>query len=373
MCQHTNSSDAHSDPIYFDTMSPTESSFSTGSGYVDVGTDAPSETSSLKASDEVSEATAYNSYQEKILQKIMEAMDAKLLDSGRAAKETDLARCVVELVQANERLNERLVLEANNRVELNKSLKPDIEHLKKQVKDLQESSKTVNEEKIDLERQLSEIQGKSQKIRQEYDEFKRIKLEEIEKMTLAMNGNGELEAGIAKSNKNDPKGPLVDPPKPYGWKISTDIIGPNSDYSSELLDCPLMKSGVYRWSILVEEDPFLGLGVASAKFSPHVWLWHQGPNHWRYYSGGKLYHNNQHTGSLAKYGKGSKIIFLLDLTEDGTLLASVDGKPFRLACSSMLATLKEVGPEGGFLPAAWMNRTKIQFLGFETVAPCSDE
>jgi hypothetical protein len=68
--------------------------------------------------------------------------------------------------------------------------------------------------------------------------------------------------------------------------------------------------------------------------------------------------------------KGSQVTFLLDLTGDGTLSASVDGTSFHQLFSDMHSKVRSVNPEGGFVPAIDLNRSdqkvRVRFLGFES-------
>jgi hypothetical protein len=132
--------------------------------------------------------------------------------------------------------------------------------------------------------------------------------------------------------------------------------------------------GVHKWSIFVEEHGVhvLGLGVASTvhSFDKNKNLWSQ-EGGWGYFYRGHAFHNGLVVKTnLPKFQKGSKVTFLLDLTGEGTLSASVDGKSFQQLFGGMLSKVRSVNPEGGFVPAVTLvsAHQKVRFLGFESVS-----
>jgi hypothetical protein len=132
-----------------------------------------------------------------------------------------------------------------------------------------------------------------------------------------------------------------------------------------------MTLGVHKWSVLVEEGDYNGLGVASIGYSFEMnrYLGYQ-EGGWAYYSykyrGGEAYHNSRAVKeNLPTFQEGSKVTFILDLTGDGTLSASVDGKSFHQLFSDMRSKVRLVKEE--FVPALYLpySDDRVRFLGFE--------
>jgi hypothetical protein len=140
----------------------------------------------------------------------------------------------------------------------------------------------------------------------------------------------------------------------------------------ELLECPPMTLGIHKWSVLVEGGMYGYFGVASTvhSFEEESILGHQ-EGGWAYCSDGGAIHNNEGVNwDSPILRKGSKVTFILDLTGEGTLSASVDGNPFRRLFTDMLSKVRIVNPEGGFVPAVSLDdyRDRVRFLGFESAS-----
>jgi hypothetical protein len=176
---------------------------------------------------------------------------------------------------------------------------------------------------------------------------------------VSESSNAGLEEAVAPRTL---LGPMVQPVKQYVWKSCGDVRFSDCQYT-EQLECPPMNSGIHKWSVLIEEhasedDYYAGVGVASTvhgRFEEGVWS---------YDSDGEAYHNSREVkDDLPTFQKGSKVTFILDLTGDGTLIASVDGNSFHQLFSGMLSA------EGGFVPSVCLpdSNAKVRFLGFESV------
>jgi hypothetical protein len=154
---------------------------------------------------------------------------------------------------------------------------------------------------------------------------------------------------------------------PVAWRKSNNVVA--SCVSGDLLvadvlQCPVLSSGVHKWSILVERGTYMQLGVVASTALPFNfddWIGNQGGG-WVYSNFGFAFHNgNMIQGQLPTFGQGSIVTFILDLTGEGTLGASVDDNPPILIFSNMQNV-----HAAGFLPAASLNRpARVRFLGFK--------
>jgi hypothetical protein len=283
-------------------------------------------------------------------------LSAKLLEA-RALKEAELARCVVELAQANERLT--AVQVSNLQEQLHLSHQECVQMKQRVV--------TLEQEKSDFLVDLSSLKEECAQLKSELSDV-----------------NKNCESSIAyrkqQETQRTPQGPVVQPVKQYVWKSSGDVCV-SGFHGAELLKCPPMTSGVHTWAIFVEEDQrsrYAGLGVASTVHSldKQNYLGNQ-EGGWSYYSDGQAFHNKQlakpnflFKDNFPKFQKGSKVTFVLDLTGHGTLSASLDGKSFDQLFLHMLSKVRSVDPEGGFVPAVTLPCAdqKVRFLGFESVS-----
>jgi hypothetical protein len=147
--------------------------------------------------------------------------------------------------------------------------------------------------------------------------------------------------------------------------------------SFKMLQCQAMKAGVHKWSILVEVIQYhvfaLCLGVASTvhQLDTNASLAGQEGAWALSHLGGAIYHNSMVLQDSVdrSFRTGSKITFILDLTGEGTLSASVDGKPATQLFGAMRTKFDDP-TEVGFVPAAALNTihgdtARIRFLGFE--------
>jgi hypothetical protein len=179
--------------------------------------------------------------------------------------------------------------------------------------------------------------------------------------------------------------------QPAVWRKSNDSVlrvgaTEYADCKNELLECQALSSGVYKWSILVEEFTTdccdLSLGVASTAYEtneeddrinelgyPLGWL----EGGWAYGSKGSAYHNCTRllpASADRMFQGGSKVTFTLDLTGEGTLSASVDGRPAFRLFDNMLSAFSD-RECAGFVPAVSMDphgldgEIRVRFLGFE--------
>ena len=159
----------------------------------------------------------------------------------------------------------------------------------------------------------------------------------------------------------------------YLWKSSKSACasGTTNAPRLELLDCPpMICGGVYKWSVLVEEDFFssfeLGVIATGQNLDETLFVGDQG---WGYFAQGLAYDNGTKIPiwNLEKLKKGSKVTFSFDLTGQGTLRARVDDGA--RSCRLFVDMLSKVDHEGVlFVPAvALVKPTRVRFLGFERV------
>jgi hypothetical protein len=362
-------------------ISPESSSFST-SGDVDVDVDGMSERNSQDNNNSgVQRAPSIetSSFQAQMLAK-MDAIAAKCSED-RTGKESELARCVVELAQANERLttaNERLTGQVSNLslqfARHDTTALPSngaIDNLVTQVKNLHDSLQTASEERNDLKQSI---------IASQHQDFSNLKEECAQLKSELSDVKNDCESSIAglkaEVAPRTTQSPMVQPVKECVWKSSRDVCVSGIHYA-ELLECPPMNSGIHKWSIFVEKHHVekhrvigdLSVGVASTVHSleENNNLWRQ-EGGWAYDSHGEALHSGRYVKmTLPTFQKGSKVTFVLDLTGEGTLSASVDGKSFHQLFSDMCSKVRSVDPEGGFVPAVGLNYAgqKVRFLGFE--------
>jgi hypothetical protein len=156
-----------------------------------------------------------------------------------------------------------------------------------------------------------------------------------------------------------------------GWKTTNDVVFTSyksRGYSTEVIQCPPLTSGVHKWSILVEEMIYhVYFGVASTvhELDYNRFLGHQSGG-WAY-GQGSAYHNDATVSNgHPKLKTGSKVTLILDLTGEGTLSASVDGKPAVQLFAEMLSELDGFKNTKGFVPAVSISgKGGARFLGFE--------
>jgi hypothetical protein len=158
------------------------------------------------------------------------------------------------------------------------------------------------------------------------------------------------------------------------WKSSNDVTYSSDkvEPSTDLLQCPALSSGIHKWSILVEEfdelDNLVRMGVVSTvhPLDTEKKLGDQAGG-WQYRNDGHVRCNGVFMGVKPTFGKGSTVAFILDLTGDGTLSASVDGMPAAQLFSNMLSKFEGYWyNEKGFVPAVSLCRLgRVRFLGFD--------
>jgi hypothetical protein len=154
------------------------------------------------------------------------------------------------------------------------------------------------------------------------------------------------------------------------WKNSPDVVfsgnGPTY-YSTDVLQCPALTSGAHKWSILVEEHAivvFLGVASTVHELNYTDFLGHQAGG-WAYGSDGSAWHNSEINAGHPNFDEGSKVTLILDLTGEGTLSASVDGKPAVQVFAKMLFKLEGFNAKG-FVPAvSVLGKGGVRFLGLE--------
>jgi hypothetical protein len=154
------------------------------------------------------------------------------------------------------------------------------------------------------------------------------------------------------------------------WKSSNVVVfsGMAGAWSTDVLQCPALTSGIHKWSILVEEmASAVSLGVASTvhELDYNNFLGYQAGG-WVNSSDGYAYHNSEFYAGHPKFKNGSKVTLILDLTGEGTLSASVDGKPAEQLFAEMLSKLDGFKNTKGFVPAVSISgKGGARFLGFE--------
>lgn len=166
----------------------------------------------------------------------------------------------------------------------------------------------------------------------------------------------------------------------YKWKgLNFDMVqGTGKDWETHVLDCDYLQTGgVYKWNIKAQDclhDNCMGMVGVVANVEHLVCSTYLGEQTggWSLHGNdGMKYDNGSYdftAGDLPlQFGKGSKITLVLDLTDDGTLSASVDGGTTHPLFSGMLLTASRLGASPGFLPAVsvYHSEDRMQFLGFE--------
>jgi hypothetical protein len=238
--------------------------------------------------------------------------------------------------------------------------KSELHMASKEREELKQSVITLKQEKLELLIDLSKLKEDCTQLKSELTNVKK----DCESSIAA------LKEEVASRTT---QGPVVQPVNQYIWKTSKDVCV-SGIHHAELLECPPMTSGVHKWTIFVEQhtNGYVCLGVASTvhSFATNNYIFHQ-EGGWSYDSGGEACHNGYVVKeNLPEFKKGSQVTFLLDLTGDGTLSASVDGTSFHQLFSDMHSKVRSVNPEGGFVPAIDLNRSdqkvRVRFLGFES-------
>jgi hypothetical protein len=151
------------------------------------------------------------------------------------------------------------------------------------------------------------------------------------------------------------------------WRNSQTVVVAceNIDPVLEILSCPVLRTGIHTWSILVQQASFsLELGLASTVHTlDHGKSLGEQPGAWGYTSSGNSCHNSERMSTYRPFGEGSTVTFVLDLTGQGTLCASVDDNP----AVSLFTDMRSVflsNNEIGFVPAACLDVGSVRFLGF---------
>lgn len=160
------------------------------------------------------------------------------------------------------------------------------------------------------------------------------------------------------------------------WKFSNSDVAHNSSttWKSEILDCDWLRPGdVHKWSVQLGEQNksvfnLVGVVANMQNFDYDHSLYDQ-EGTWVLAGAFKCDHESCDTivDSSLKFGKGSKVTLVLDLTDSGTLSASVDGGTTFELFSGMIRQASLMGASPGFLPAVSLScaSCKVRFLGFE--------
>jgi uncharacterized protein YqgV (UPF0045/DUF77 family) len=222
--------------------------------------------------------------------------------------------------------------------------------------------------KIDtLTAQLDETRAHVQQLHCSVDEAK--KTAKLGQQAVLVSELSSLEAAVDLS---DTIPTLLSELVPAVWKSSNTVAlsSEKEKRSTELLQCPVLRAGIHKWSILVEDvcPSGLHLGVASTvhplKLDKFIGYQEAG---WVLEDSGCTFHNWP-ISSMGNptFKMGSKVTFVLDLTGEGTLSASVDDtRPPSKLFSKMLSDFKG-RDAAGFLPAVSLRRPgRVRFLGFE--------
>jgi hypothetical protein len=158
------------------------------------------------------------------------------------------------------------------------------------------------------------------------------------------------------------------------WESShqRDFTGAKNHRGTELLQCRPMASGIHSWSIEVvnmgSHRCWPGVALATDPPDRNSWLGKQ-TSGWVFGSNGRAYHAHpQHPTNKTDlvYGEGSVFKFRLDLTQQGTLSASVDGdgREEVLLFDNMLM-IGEEKVNRSFVPAVSVKApVSVRFLGF---------
>jgi hypothetical protein len=164
----------------------------------------------------------------------------------------------------------------------------------------------------------------------------------------------------------------------YVWlRSGTDTVvdmGGRNDYATDVLDCPVMKSGVYKWRIQVVQGKGHDLGVLATCPSERSLLrssllaYYRRNGGWSLFEGHAVHgrgedDKDQIRGNLpCDFMTASIVSFSLDLDRGGILTASIDGDdPFEV----FSGMCRGLGEEEGFLPDVYVYDGSVKFLGFE--------
>jgi hypothetical protein len=156
------------------------------------------------------------------------------------------------------------------------------------------------------------------------------------------------------------------------WERSSDaVLDAFTDGSPigciDRMQIPLLKEGIHKWSILVEElnRAKLNFGVKSPT-TRMSFLYSWAGRAWTAIDGepAKLGATMIISRDHPTFGTDSKVTFTLDLTGDeGTLSASVDGYPPALLFSNLFS---QIGEGEGVVPVVVLGGpARVRFLGFE--------
>jgi hypothetical protein len=142
-------------------------------------------------------------------------------------------------------------------------------------------------------------------------------------------------------------------------------------HGTELFQGRQMASGIHSWSIKVVkmcDGCWLGVALATDPPDRNAWLGKQATG-WVFGSNGSTCHathqdNGPYNYIHPVYEEGSILKFRLDLTQQGTLSASVDGGEERLLFDNMLM-IGEEKADRSFVPAVSLIAPgAVRFLGF---------
>jgi hypothetical protein len=149
------------------------------------------------------------------------------------------------------------------------------------------------------------------------------------------------------------------------WKESetTMVLGESTWYAtSDSLQCPVIKSGVHKWSIKVLEGREHGLGLSFAKLGDLT------TDCCFLYEDRTLRSSIGHNPEIEKrfrisFQVDAIVSFTLDLDQhNGRLTASINGKtPFEVFSDLR----KGLGENDGFVPSVKVREGRVEFLGFE--------
>jgi hypothetical protein len=158
-----------------------------------------------------------------------------------------------------------------------------------------------------------------------------------------------------------------------GENPSHDFEYSSEGFSTELLECGGMKTGVYIWSMRVVricDWAWVGVGLKDSHKSTTLidrkrWLGDQ-ENGWVYGRGAAIHFTRRSGGTFPTYGTGDVITLTLDLTDRGSLHARVgSGDEVCLFVDMLMDGEEKV--DRSFVPAVSLtNPGKVRFLGFLT-------
>jgi hypothetical protein len=223
-----------------------------------------------------------------------------------------------------------------------------------------------------LAKELGKANMEKDRLSKQVEQLKATALQNEESLKLAQEKAEKLKENVKQQQQVTEKGSTDS----LVWQGTTSNVASNNgaSWKTVQLQCPAMRSGFHKWSVLVSSPRYVHmlLGVASTEheMKTDMVLINQAGG-WSLSCDGSVFHNGKFVSrGHGEFTTGSKVTFVLDLTGNGTLTASIDGKPATTLFSDKLSEFEGLGKKG-FVPAVSMcEGERVRLLGFD-FCPCS--